>query len=246
MNLVKFCACEFGIENLEKGQLYFNSLSNLNDPFEGIFRYRPSTNQDEFERFYRMYFGDNEKLDYYFQNKHEFYRKINETLEWRYSNNGICCFSDETCINDIRMWSHYADKQKGFCLRFNETLNFSTPRELNEPDKLVGHPSGPFKVEYTDEYINEDPTAKKLNQRTFLTTKFVDWSHEKEYRFISPIPGPYLFEKQSLIEVVFGLNFDYTQLATIKATIQSTYPALRFRCQVRVGGRFELTSIGLD
>ncbi|MGQ6115116.1 MULTISPECIES: DUF2971 domain-containing protein [Serratia] len=85
----------------------------------------------------------------------------------------ICCFSTES-TNPL-LWSHYADRHSGFCIRFkkNVLLDDLSPFEYDE-------------VKYSDDPINllegiydgSNP-AKKI-----IFSKSQAWSYEKEYRLI--------------------------------------------------------------
>lgn len=206
--LIKFTSGSHMLQNLERGQLFFNNIFKMNDPFEGTFRYKLSSDKEKFSKFYLRYFSDRAKLEYYFANKEEFHRLINRTFEYRFENNGVCCFSDEDRLLNMRMWAHYANSHKGICLIFERSLRFSTPSEFCMPDKIVAHPTGPHKIEYVEDFPDEDPLENKLSQKNFLTTKHIDWEYEKEYRFISAISGAYNFEKRALRQIVLGLNCD--------------------------------------
>lgn len=241
MRLIKFTSGEYLLENIEKGQLFFNNIFNMNDPFEGIFRYKLSSDKAKFAEFYLKYFSEPEKLDYYFENKNELSILINRTFEWRFKNNSICCFSDVECLTDILMWAHYSDKHKGVCLVFDEPLTFVTPPELNTIDKIVFHPTGPHKISYVENYLDEDPFEKKLTQRNFLTTKFKTWDYEKEYRFISPVSGAFRFDKNSLKEIVLGLNCDVATMEALTSILKARYSSVLLKKVSRIDSDFKLT-----
>jgi len=198
------------LQNIDTNQLFFNNIFNLNDPFEGIFRYRISTDKQRFKEFYLKHIDKNKsnKWQYYFENKEELNKLLNRTFEFRFKNNSICSFSEEDCLTNILMWSHYTNKHSGACLMFDETLKFATPPEFNSKGTVIAHPTGPHKVSYTKEYIDEDPIQRTLNQRNFLTTKFDIWEYEREHRYIAPRSGAYYFNDTSLVEIVLGLRFD--------------------------------------
>ncbi|NOQ26876.1 MAG: DUF2971 domain-containing protein [Bacteroidales bacterium] len=81
----------------------------------------------------------------------------------------ISCFSKK--YNEILMWSHYADKHKGFCIGFNldglaETFDFILS-EVNYPEKFT-------KVDYC-------ANPKKALEH-FVSTKAKNWIYEEEIR----------------------------------------------------------------
>lgn len=95
----------------------------------------------------------------------------------------ICCFSE--CNDSMLMWSHYANKHKGFCIEY--AVN-------PEPKDLVSQYLYP--VLYTPRlYDNtakvfsrweKDPNSYNEFQNYFALIKFSDWSYEKEWRLIYP------------------------------------------------------------
>ena len=193
MRLIKFFTYnQFLLENLINHTLYFSNVEAFNDPFEGIFRYRVASDPKEFNIFYAEYFqGAPDKQEYYFHNRSEFEKLLNRTFEWRVSNNAVCCFSHKSLLQDVKMWSHYADKHKGICLLYDSELLGLEPREKIQDATIIANPNGPYKVEYSDQYLNEDPLSQELTQQSFLTTKSRNWNDEKEYRYISPKSNPF-------------------------------------------------------
>lgn len=95
MKLIKFFKYDhLLLEGLANYTVYFSNVSNFNDPFEGIFRYRVSSDFNKFKEFYETHYqGDKDKLQYYFENKREFEELLNRNFEWRYANNAVCCFA---------------------------------------------------------------------------------------------------------------------------------------------------------
>jgi hypothetical protein len=200
---------------------------NFNDPFEGLFRYKVSSDYPKFKEFYLNHFsGRPEKLDYYFNNKIEFEKLINKTFDYRFENNAVCCFSDESNLTDVLMWANYADDHKGICLVFDSAQLKFEPKGK----KINGtfNPTGPFEITYSDKYLDLDPLNRELNQDSFLTTKFCKWLNEKEYRYISAKPGSYYFSVNSLVKIVFGLRISPDSKETIKKIVDNRYDNVKY------------------
>jgi hypothetical protein len=217
MNIVKFFTYNnYLLEALANQTLFFNNIYNFNDPFEGLFRYKASSNYDDFVNFLQAHFPELAKhAKHYFENKIEFEKILNRNFEWRYKNNAVCCFSEESQETDILMWSHYANDHKGICIKFDtEKLEF-TPKVTIADGVLITKPKGPFKVKYTYKYLDLDPLQKELDHNSFLTTKFEEWKNEKEERYIAARAGNYLFEKNSLLQITFGLRTSLEAKETI-------------------------------
>ncbi|MBD3340497.1 MAG: DUF2971 domain-containing protein [Candidatus Lokiarchaeota archaeon] len=216
MKLIKFSSYnQYLLEGLTNQTLFFSSIYNFNDPFEGVFRYKISADYSKFKDFYlNHYRGREDKLDYYFNNKIEFEKLLNQTFDWRYENNGVCCFSHGSKKTDILMWANYADNHKGLCLVFKKDKLAFHGILLN--NTAISDPTGPHEITYTHKYLDEDPLNRKLTIETFLTTKFDIWINENEFRYISPKPGNYVFNIESLHEIIFGLRTSPSAIKTIK------------------------------
>ncbi|MFA6597454.1 MAG: DUF2971 domain-containing protein [Ignavibacteriaceae bacterium] len=245
MRLLKFFPYnQYLLEGLTNQTLFFSNIYNFNDPFEGVFRYKVSSDYNKFKEFYlNHYNGPRRKLDYYFENKIEFEKLINKSFDWRYNNNAVCCFSDKSKLKDILMWANYADKHKGVCLVFDKAKLSFTQKESIINGTYIGDPNGPHMVAYTDKYLDLDPLSKKLNQDSFLTTKFKKWSAEKEYRFISPRAGNCCFNPNSLLEVIFGLRISPDSKETIKKIVNVGYVNVRFRKINLLSDKFGFTLV---
>jgi len=229
MKIIKFLKYDnYLLEALCNNTIYFNSVSNLNDPFEGIFRYR--IDAKNFTHFYKNIFNGNpSKLDYYSKNIDEFNSILNEGFEWRYSNNGITCFSDKSTLRDIRMWTYYGGNHEGVCLLF-ESENLTFQPVINRENGT--YCAGAYRLEkvtYTNKYIDQNPIEKKLNSHTFLTTKHSKWKYEKEYRFISSKPGNHSYEPSFLKTIIFGLRTKRDHEDTVKNIIKFKKNNIKFK-----------------
>jgi hypothetical protein len=124
----------------------------------------------------------------------------------------VCCFA-QSCDNKL-LWSHYADGHRGVCLVF---------------DTLLLSNGGQFAVT-TVNYTNEIPKWNHIRERKthgttgyfnfrfdkiFLGTKTLEWSYERETRFVSHNRGANPFVPDSLVGVVFGAKIASTFLLEI-------------------------------
>ena len=90
----------------------------------------------------------------------------------------ISCFSED--YKNILMWSHYANKHQGCCLKY-KTLDIINLFQLYL-----------LPVQYTDKFINDDfiKNYPNIEERIFnlalcaSTSKAYDWKYEKEWRII--------------------------------------------------------------
>lgn len=112
---------------------------------------------------------------------------------------GVSCFSQKE--NNLLMWSHYADKHKGLCLKF----------DMYKDHDLF---TIPVKVDYPRNYPQFDYFSLRKSEyglpQFFVGTKSNDWAYENEIRIVKPKSqfennrGKILFKKDSLVEVIFG------------------------------------------
>ena len=201
---------------LANNQFWFDKLCNQNDPFEG-------------ECIVDSQLSEKQK------------KYVTDRIDWVKSESNICSFSyfDEEETDDplynSRMWGHYSDGLRGFCLVFNSSL-------LEENLFENGHRCTlGFNVDYknTPKIINNDDLNQidwkgesdslKLSGVELVarisTTKSKDWEAEKEVRFIS-------FSSKSLIgyninclnKVIVGEKMEKSDQELLFSIIKSKYP----------------------
>lgn len=114
------------------------------------------------------------------------------------------------------MWSHYADKHKGICLKY----------DMYKDEKFF---TIPLKVDYPDNYpIFDFLKIRETNQliQFFLGTKSKDWKYENEIRIIKDknqfgkFREAINFNKSSLIEVIFGYKTDKSTISNIMTLLK--------------------------
>lgn len=237
--LYKYCSINHNtLKSIEDGYLWFSSLTDFNDPFEGF-------------RTFSMDVTDEEFLSYHLATRttqfliaksmHEDGLSVDEAIE-RYAkkilpykekllsrwmsdffgrmntNVGLCCLSE---VPDHRlMWAHYADNFRGVCLVFNL-------RKLVDPTKMSC-----IKVRYLKRipkynYVRKRVADLKKNNgrmspdfnvkcdQEMFGTKHHDWSYEKEQRLFSYHQGAVQFDPSSLVGVIFGTHTTDSDLAKV-------------------------------
>jgi len=118
---------------------------------------------------------------------------------------GICCFAEN--FKNTLMWSHYAANHTGVCLTFNPHKDLSP---------LI------VKVRYTDNFTPRNYYENnRIGALIMLSTKSNDWQYEQEYRSISAKPGPNLYKKEMLTEVIFGCKAAQDDIFGIMQTIET-------------------------
>ena len=148
MNLYKFRSLkniELALDIILHEQLYCADYNKLNDPFEGLFFAIIRSGG------FSSGFGNS------------FDRQVKE-CKAILAQLKVCSLSDS--LNDVRMWSFYADDHKGIAIE----INFDGfENDINKVDYLENLP------EYN--LTNPDPYE-------ILTKKTMHWFYESEYRII--------------------------------------------------------------
>lgn len=131
-------------------------------------------------------------------------RRIKETM---HNEIGMLCFS-KNWQNPVQ-WSHYAENHKGVCLAFD--VIDDVLQQVDYVDK---------RVEWTlpDIEASSDKEGHENLLHVMMTTKYIDWSYEQEWRVFAPLKNEengIFFQKfdqdVSLREVIVGARSDLSR-----------------------------------
>lgn len=194
---------------LKSSSLKFSKPSEFNDPFDCNITIDTNNTSEEIETYIeslkqnrKLEASEIETLRQKFHNPKDLFLLTNQSVKNAKESFGISCFSKND--KNIVMWAHYADKNKGACLKFDilaDTDFFMTPFFVN------------YKVNYPKfNYINN----RNEVGRFLLETKSDEWAYEKEIRVMKQGHGFYCFLKESLIEIIFGVHSSKTKRDKIK------------------------------
>jgi len=230
------------LENLKNQVIYFASPSKFNDPFDCAINPQVIEPNDEDIEIVRSFFSKNSKyLPEYqiiFDSKeikklHPLLMKItaealNKTREDFLETKGISCFSETP--NNLLMWSHYADKQSGFCLEFNTNLDPLTKA---------------YKVEYVTDFpeLTISEIFKDFNEMItkLFCTKSKDWSYEKEWRCLHTVVNtPFTYDSSTLTGVYFGPETSFTFIEIIALILRSQNPKVQLWQGKRSASKFSV------
>jgi len=188
---------DFTKQILIKHQLYFSNPDDFNDPYDC----KPIVEEVEF-RFTPDAKVFLQKADGTFIESPINNGSINigytlqkQIAQQSWSSFRICSFTE--IADNILMWSHYADYHKGLCLVFDTTKDtecFSRGCGIIYSNKRPKYGLG--------------QEIKLINP---LTTKFIDWAYEQEFRIIK-FPTEHQnnqsnlfgFNPAALTEIIFG------------------------------------------
>jgi hypothetical protein len=144
---------------------------------------------------------------------------------------GVFCLCES--YKNILMWSHYADKHKGFCVRF-----------ARNADNRLGDIEYTRPISYSYEYPSADPYSAEGLERIYdelFFSKANCWEYEREWRMLNDkgnIELP-LAEFATISGVVFGLNMPTSHRETLRR-ILSDRKEIEFLEAVKVPNKFEL------
>jgi hypothetical protein len=196
---------------IEKGELYFPSVSELNDPFEGSIPFVFDESELTFENvFLKMHslakemFPEYSEADIYkhvsdnygkgglFDEKYlkEQTLKIKNEVETKF---GI--YSMTTKKDNLLMWSHYANAHKGICIGFNVKILMDTVKGI------LKHVCYQMDLPIYRLLGNELDFMQRL-----LLTKSSDWEYENEYRLLVMDVAQKTFNIpfNGIVEIIYG------------------------------------------
>lgn len=218
--------------NLKNQKIYFGPPKNFNDPYDcAITAGVKELNPEDIQKVREHYLIDEtipEKAMAEFKKMTDFsefanillrslVKMIEDFREKAVNEKGISCFSETN--DNLLMWSHYADKFRGFCLEFDTS---------HEPFQLMR------KVKYVDSIPQIDPLPLLLNNDfsqmiELLCIKSNNWSYEKEWRSIHQVAGTaYGYDKKTLTGIYFGPHIDETVIEIICTLMFCQNPGVKF------------------
>lgn len=97
--------------------------------------------------------------------------------------------SDCKAVENTLMWAHYANCHKGICVQYELGVKDFASNSLND-----GAVMRLMQIKYvnpssTDDVLDFTNTETKLNMRTALATKSIDWDYEHEVRMLAYTPS---------------------------------------------------------
>lgn len=178
--------------------IYIPSLKELNDPFDC---------QIDIDHLFKS------AIDHASSRGEIF---IEETLRnsdfkenWKQRVSGVGVYSvsiDESILHERLMWSHYAEKHTGVCIKYSNKFDDYVNSRVD------GNNGGA--VIYEEKHILEEisnlPRAEPYFSygltRLFLFTKQSSWKYEKEGRFVVSNPTIWKLPDPHIEGIYFGVN----------------------------------------
>ena len=231
-------ANKYLLSNLLHSQLWFASPLSFNDPFDCSFYIKSGFNEKDIEDIVSNFvilglFQSGEEKIYIPKLKEIFNKKpeafdqiINEHIHKIFTTLGITCFCDNK--ENTLLWAHYADSNKGVCLKFDvlKDHKFFFSGDQSIPTVAIS------RMKYVSNYF-DFLTFKNIRKdilKVIPFTKSDEWKYEREIRLVSKEIGPQTFNKSALIEITFGCNCNDTDKKDIIKIVKNTdYPNLAFQ-----------------
>jgi len=229
--------------------IWFSKPATLNDPFDididlnhsmtssdfnnmiQSIEAQPSRSQERMDQLRQMkqFPPDQQALDKMTQVIKSKFRE--DRKDW-----GVFCLCES--YKNILMWSHYADRHKGFCVQFDRNEN-------NRLGDIEYTRPVSYSCKYPSPNIYSSEGEKKVYDELFFT-KAKCWKYEREWRILNDkgdIELP-LIDFTTISGIVFGLNMPPPQRETIRR-ILSDQKEIVFGEMIKVPDKFEMEIVWL-
>lgn len=141
--------------------------------------------------------------------------KLMKLLKFR-----VSCLSSR--IDNLLLWSHYADKHKGLCIAYDITRLVKQNNIIFRKVKyLDSYPKPQNGLIFTLLQNKNNKLDSKLNLTKTFTQKQITWNYEDEYRLIlqTDIDKEFL-QKVDIKEIYLGLDMDIENKESIKTIVK--------------------------
>ncbi|HKO46871.1 MAG TPA: DUF2971 domain-containing protein [Polyangiaceae bacterium] len=204
---------------IEGRQLYLNSVTKFNDPFE--FRFRGQMDEEPDPEQWKSWINladltEEQKTHLLALSMAEVARVIGVTskqfrqqLEQQC---GVFCLCQDA--DNLLLWAHYANSHKGICLEFDTSvapLNADIHEVIYQTDlPVMSLPSVDFET-FSDQV---------------LLGKSPHWKYEREWRLVknnlTPNDRTLTYPPEALTGVILGCNFPDSERATLNAWVAAS------------------------
>lgn len=198
MNLFKYSKIDqdgYTINNLKNNQIYCQSPSYCNDPYE--FNLILEVNDEIYDDYLKITYGDGYKqiIENNISKEDVLHNTRQYFIEDYHKSFGFSCFTERE-NNDV-MWAHYADRHQGICIEYDITqypFNFAKPVKYCLDVPVVR--------------IESLENIEKVTEDSLLSfySKPVWWSYEKEWRCLSNAQTTIDYPPNAIISITFGFK----------------------------------------
>lgn len=253
MHLYKFREVNTNnLSALANNQLWFSSLNDFNDPFEGshikdnnidfelLSSFELKLKDDVGDHQYQEILDELNLIDGAFT-KEEFFQKMAEHDLEKFINivhsSKVVCLSIEqeenNPITNNLMWSHYANGLRGYCLVFNgdELLKdiYSSTTESIRPI-IVEYQDHPNVIKLNDflqseGLLNSEDINFVEKVTETVATKSSDWKYENEFRIMSLNKSDFhYYTPNTLKEIIVGDKMLMSEKNLLLSVVKAASP----------------------
>lgn len=236
--------------SLSSRKLWFASIQDLNDPFEGYVHIAmPSTDKERIEEYTKLGQSVLEKnngltsdkarevvLSQYLSDPKGFIDFIDEllsrhpeTISESLSQFGVYSVSSDipgnamTQESNMLMWSHYADGFKGFCIHYDLPELHTSLKSMNPGTKFEY-----CSVRYLDKphriSLAQDLERGTIEALKSIQCKHEQWCYECEIRMLASETGAFSFSPSSVKTIYVGGRMPQDQKDLLVAVARNSFP----------------------
>lgn len=194
----------YALSDIASNSITVSNPKFMNDPFDSLFQHWATNNN------FNNICVDKQHITPYIESYRYF--KIRSFV----GNSNLT--DDDSILMDLTMWSHYAQKHEGFCIKYKFSKNIIKRNR----DKTFNH-WFLKKISYNKNSNKINLSIKKGNTDLLFATKSNQWEYENEIRLISYNPDydndfyQINLDSESCIEgIYFGYCCSDTNIELIK------------------------------
>ena len=209
--LYKYTTIENAIKAIEGGTVYFARFAEFNDEYESYAQLDTTNDIKDWANFLVSNGIYGHYADFLIKtvlsNPDKAGNIIRKVIEESQSNNGFLCLS--TKPNNVLMWAHYAEENKGCCLEY----------DLLADPEVFSHIS---KIQYDDNTIIYNYLKYKGGPTDSMFHKSKQWEYEDEYRVVwIGQHGVRKVKDNCLTRIIFGPKTSDESTAKVKELLST-------------------------
>lgn len=218
------------LEQLVHSRMYFPHRAQLNDPFD--------CNVDIVRAIDHALSSDTCKEPAILE---QF--KRDEAVTNKFSENvaklGVGSFS--LTENETLLWSHYASDHRGVVLSYGFPMSF-----LDDEENILGVSAVTYEPNAISDWLASNAYLYRDNHQEFiigllkkvLMSKAPAWKYEQEARIVRPESGLFIFPRECLTQVIFGLQTSDQDEELVRDLVEKYYKSVKFGRAVRTDDDF--------
>ena len=191
----------FSLSDLINNEITVSPSKKMNDPFDSVINL----------------WGSEEQLKVTCK-EHKHIKNLSRSFDY-FRIRSFCNGETEEALENLLMWSHYADEHRGYCVKYKLSKHFIKQDENDSFEHMFLKP-----IIYRKDKEKVDMSEMtNINSDLAFATKHESWKYEKEVRLIVYNPnkeesfyGIPLDKDSCIEEIYFGCKCDPKTIKTIK------------------------------